>query len=121
MLNNEKNTDQDKIINEVLKTEPEFILSDNFAEKLAKKVSHRFTWNQYFKEFLIYLGVLAGIGATLAIMAFIWYRANIDEWANFLLANISWVTGIGILVLFILFADRVVLRYFMFKSKIETV
>ena len=56
MYSEEKYFDTEKILDEVLKTEPNFKLSDNFADMLAEKVGRKFAWEMYFREFIIYLG-----------------------------------------------------------------
>ncbi len=106
----------DKFLNDVFKSEPAYSLPDNFADMVAEKVSHRFAWESYFKEFLIYLGVMAGVLTVAISMAFIWFAANLQEWGTYLLDNISWVAGANILVVFILFADRVLLRYLFYRT-----
>lgn len=108
--------DADELIDEVLKTEPGCILSDGFVDELAEKVERRFAWQQYLKEFLIYLGVIVGILMVSAGMALIWYDANWREWGQFMLNNAGILMGVNVLVVFILFADRVLLRYFLFKA-----
>jgi hypothetical protein len=117
MLNEEKYFETDKLVDEVLKMDLPFSLSDNFAELIAKKVERRFVWEQYLKEFLIYLGVIAGIGLAWGITTFIWKSADWKVWLDFLIANAGLILGINFLAIFILFADRVLLRYFMFKAE----
>lgn len=119
MLKEDKYFDAGEVVDEVLKTEPQFFLPDNFADVLAEKVGRRFAWEQYFKEFLIYLSVIIGIAATWVAIAFIWQDADWKVWLDFIISNAGLVAGINILLVFILFADRVLLRYFMFKSKLE--
>ena len=117
MHNEKKYFESDELVNEVLKTDLPFSLSDNFAELIAKKVERRFTWEQYLKEFLIYLGVIAGIGIVWGITTFIWKSADWKMWLDFFVSNASLIIGINFLAIFILFADRVLLRYFMFKAE----
>ena len=119
MLKEEKYFDVGEVVDEVLKTELQFSLSDNFADQLAEKVGRKFAWEQYFKEFLIYLSVIVGIGIVWGATAFIWKGADWKMWVDYLLNNAGLIFGINILLVFILFADRVLLRYFMFKSKME--
>ena len=116
MNNDYKNNSADKLIDEVLKTEPTFYLPHKFADKVAKSVERKFEWNLYLKEFLIYLATFVGIIAISVAMVFIWFSANITEWQTILIDNISWIIGINVVLIFILFADRVVLRYFIFNS-----
>lgn len=119
MLENKTKFDTDKLLNEVLRTEPEFTLPNNFAEMLAENVGKRFAWEQYVKEFLIYVAVIAGIVAISAGMALIWFDADWKTWFNFLTSNIAMVAAANFLLVFILFADKVLLRYFMYKSAPE--
>jgi hypothetical protein len=116
MYNEEKYFDNEKLLDEVLKADPGFTLSDNFADRVAEKAGRKFAWMQYFYEFLIYLGSFAGIAAVTVAMAFIWYGANLQDWLAFLSGNISLVAGLSFLLVFILFADRVLLRYFLYRS-----
>ena len=116
MTKKENFFDTDELMQEVLKTDPGFTLSDNFADKIAEKAETRFAWQQYFKEFLIYVAVLLGIAGVVTGMSFIWFGLKLDVAISYLLSNISFITGILFLIVFILFADRVLLRYFMYRS-----
>jgi len=118
MLDKEKYIDSNNLIDEVLKTNPGFSLSDNFADVLAEKINRKYEWQQYIKEFLIYLGVFAGMALATGAMAFIWFGADWKVWLDFIKSNVGLVIGINIISVFVLFADRVLLRYFMFKSKV---
>ncbi len=121
MRDNKKYFDAGKLVDEALKTEPNFSLPDNFAEMVAEKVSRKFAWQQYVKEFLIYLSAFIGMGIISAAIALIWYDTNWKVWLDFIVSNIGLVAGINIIAVFILFADRVLLRYFLFKAEVEVV
>lgn len=116
MLSDKTPNDPDQLVDEALKSEPGYTLPDNFAAMVAERVGRRFAWEQYFKEFLVYLGAIAGIGVVSAVMALIWFEADWNEWLGFVVSNAALVAGINFLVVFVLFIDRVVLRYFMFRS-----
>ncbi|MCK5731333.1 MAG: hypothetical protein KAH68_09690 [Draconibacterium sp.] len=118
MQETEKYFDAENLVDEALITEPGFSLPDNFADMVAEKVSRKFAWQQYIKEFLIYLGAFAGIAIISAVIALIWYDTNWTDWLNFIIANAGLVVGINFLAVFILFADRVLLRYFMFRAEV---
>ena len=120
MENEKKRTEANRILDEVLKSEPDFMLSSDFAEKVAMKVSRQFAWNQYFKEFLVYLAAIFGVVSVPVIIEFLWDKSGNENWTNFILPNISWIAGVNILIIFILFADRVLLRYFFYKASIKT-
>jgi hypothetical protein len=121
MHDKENKFDVEEIVNEVLKSDLHYSLSDNFADIIAETVSRDYVWQQYIKEFLIYLGVFVGMAVTSGAMAFIWFGADWKVWLDFIISNAGLVIGINILSVFVLFADRVLLRYFMFKSKVEVV
>lgn len=119
MWKDKKHTTLDELLDEVLTTEPEYLLPDGFADKLARKAGQRFALEQYFREFLIYLGVLLGIAAISAGLAFIWFRTNVPAWLDFLTAHISWVAGINVLIVFVLLADKVLLPYLFYRSSLK--
>ena len=119
MTKKENSFDTDKLMREVLETDPGFTLPDNFAENIAKKIEPRFAWQQYFKEFLIYLGVLLGIAGLVTGMSFLWFGLKLDVAISYLQTNIPFIAGLSILIVFILFADRVLLRYFLYRSSDE--
>ena len=121
MTKKENFFDTDELIREVLKTDPGFTLSDNFANAIAKKVETSFAWQQYFKEFLIYFGALVGIAGIVIGMSFLWFGLKLDMAISYLQTNIPFIIGTFFLVVFILFADRVLLRYFMYRSTKEII
>ncbi len=121
MPSEEKYFDNEILLDEVLKTKPDFVLSDNFADKLAAIADRKISLKNYWNEFLVYLGAVAGIAVIWVAMSFILFGANWQEWLNFAIENIILITGIGLLVVFILFADRVLLRYFLKKSSVEII
>ena len=67
------------------------------------------------KEFLIYLGAFIGILAIVVTMAILWLTPTWEEWMHFVKSNIALVAGINFLGVFILFDDKVLLRYFFYK------
>ena len=119
MTKKENFFEPDELMQEVLKTDPGFNLSDGFADKIAKKVETRFAWEQYFKEFLIYLGVLLGIAGVVTGMSFLWFGLKTEIAISFLQSNILFILGVSFIVVFVLFADRVLLRYFTYRATKE--
>lgn len=119
MYNEDRNFDTDQLLKEAFTSEPEFKLPKNFTDKLVSKVETRFAWEQYLREFAIYLAVILGIMVVSAALAFVWYNAKIDSWLAFLTTNVSLVVGINLLLVFVLFADRVLLRYFMYRAELK--
>jgi len=116
MFSDEKYSDIDKLLDEALKSEPQFNLSDDFANVVAEKMSRKFDWEQYLMEFLIYFAAIVGLAVVPVAIQFIFFGAQWQDWLQYIVANISVVTGIAFLIVFILFADRVLLRYFLHKT-----
>ena len=121
MYSEEKYFDTEKILDEVLKTEPNFKLSDNFADMVAEKMSRKFAWAQYIKEFLIYLVAITGLLAIPIAFQIVLFDANWQQWMQVVISNIPFLIAIVFLLVFILFADRVLLRYFMHRSSSEQI
>ncbi len=117
MRKEENFNDVEKLVDEALIAEPGFLLSDSFADLVAQKVSRKFAWQQYLHEFLIYLGVFVGAGVVWAAMSFIFFGADWHVWLDFAVSNAAIILGINIIVVFVLFADRVLLRYFLFRAE----
>jgi len=115
MHNEDNYFDKEQMLDEVLKAEPGFTLSDNFAFDLAKIVDRKIAWANYWNEFLIYLGAIVGIAIIWIAVLFLFFEADWKEWLNFLTGNLMLVLGSVVLIVFVLFADRVLLRYFMNK------
>lgn len=115
MQENKNDMDIEALIDESLKTPPRITLPGDFADRMAATVSRRFAWNQYFSEFLVYLGTFTGVSALFGIVVFYWMRASWHEWTAFITDNLGMVAGTLFLGLFILLTDRVLLRYFLFR------
>jgi hypothetical protein len=117
MRKKEKYFDAEKLVDEALIAELGFELSDSFADVVAQKAGRRFAWQQYSKEFLIYLGVFVGAGVVWAVLSFVFFGADWRVWFDFAVSNMGLIVGINIITVFVLFADRVLLRYFMFRAE----
>lgn len=118
MFSEEKYTEIDNILDEALKAEPKFVLPDNFADVVAKRISRKFAWEQYFMEFLIYFVAIVGLVTVSIAIQFVFFGAQWQDWLQFLAANVFVITGIAFLSVFILFVDRVLLRYFLYKTSL---
>ena len=116
MTDEKKYTATDKWFNDALKAEPGYFLPDNFAEKVVGRVSKKIMWKTYVKEFLIYLCTIVGVLAVYVATVLIWFQADSGKWIDLLVSNLSWVVGVNFVVVFILFTDRVLLRYFLFRK-----
>lgn len=102
----------EKLIDEVLTSEPTYSLSDKFSENLVRKVARKYAFQQYLKEFVIYLVTFAGI-ALVAISINLYFASNLNLWIDFVRSNIYVISCVLFLLIFILFTDRVLLRYYL--------
>ncbi len=118
MSKDKKDIHAGRFLDEGLKHEPDFFLPDDFADKIALKIEKRLAWSQYLKEFIIYFGVIAAIiVVALAIIFFF----DAESWANLVnifVSNINTIVGVGLIILFVFFTDKVLLRYFSQKAKL---
>jgi len=119
MLDEEKYMDSDALVDQVLKQAPAYSLPADFATRVAVNVGRRFAWQQYIREFLIYLAAIIGIVVLSVGMALIWYDNDLNYWLDFLISNLDWIAGINLLFVFVLFTDRVLLRYFLYRSALK--
>jgi len=119
MLDKKRKSISEDLVLGALKQEPSFSLPDNFADVLAEKVGRQFAWAQYLREFLVYLSVLVGASVVVAVMSLIWFQNDWKNWLIFLESNAWIVAGINVLLIFILFTDRVLLRYFLYRSDLK--
>lgn len=116
MYNEEEYLESEKLIGEVFKSSPEFSLPYGFADKMAKMAGRRMAIMQLFQEFLIYMGALAGLAAVVVGIMLIWFPAHWVSGIQFVLSNLSIIIGVFFLLVFIVFADRFLLRYFLYRS-----
>jgi len=116
MQENKTNTDAEHMVDELLKTSPGYQLPDGFAEKLMHKFEAYVAWKSNLKEFLIYFAVVVGIMAITGAMGFFLMAETWNKWIDLFFANIGTVIGLIVLLIFILFMDKVLLRYFTQKS-----
>jgi hypothetical protein len=116
MLKDNHNIDLGQLVDETLKTSPDFYLPEDFAQKMALRFEKMQAIRVYFREFLIY--VAAGIGM-LAITAAMFFFLMSETWDKLLKwagSNIIEMVGFAVVLIFILFADRVLLRFFYLKT-----
>jgi hypothetical protein len=118
MYSEEQNSDINRILEEALKSEPDFRLPDNFADLMAEKISRKMIWQLYIAEFLIYFGALVGLAGVTAAIQFVFFGAKWQVWVQFITNNIPVLGGLFFLLIFVLFSDRVLLRYFMYRGSL---
>ena len=105
-----KNKELDKILEKSFGAEPEFHLSTDFARKMTNQIFRREQWKSDLIEYLSITGILAFL---LIIVSGTYYLVNKElllKTYTFIAENIVPVILAIILLNFILFADKVLLR-----------
>ena len=105
-----KTEDLDHIVDKALRKEPNFRLSDDFALKMTDVVIRREQWKTDFREYLLLSAVVIGLGLVVSGIFYFIDKEAILRFVNFLSNNMLLVIGGALILNFVLFADRVLLR-----------
>ncbi len=100
-------SDEDAWMDNLLKDDPEYTLSDDFADKLITKIEAVESVKQSVYEFLMILGVIVVILGTFLVTYYFFKNDDFITLSSFL--NNSYTLSIAVIALFILFADKVLL------------
>jgi len=101
-------SDEDIWMDNLLKEDPEYQLSDDFTDKLIAKIDAVESIKQSVYEFLMILGVILLILSTFFGTYYFFKKEDFIIFSSIL--NSGYTPSIIIIVLFILFADKVLLR-----------
>jgi hypothetical protein len=106
-----KNEELDRIIGKSFKAEPDFKLSVDFAQKLTMKVIGREQWKTDLREYLYVKGVVLSL--LLIVSGFYYFvdKEFVLKAFAFLSANLVPVISVVLILNFIFFADKVILRF----------
>ena len=110
-----KNEELDRIIDKGFRTEPGFMLPVDFAQKITIKVAQREQWKTDLREYLYVTGVILALLAVVFGFYYLVDKAFVLKLFAFLSANLIPVISIVLILNFIFFADRVLLRL-LFRS-----
>ncbi|MBA4410358.1 MAG: hypothetical protein Q8S54_08235 [Bacteroidota bacterium] len=105
----------DKIIEKSFRTEPGFQLTSDFAQKVTFTMVRREQWKTDLREYLYLIGVLLSLFAVVSGFYYFVAKEFVLKAFAFLSENIIPVISIILILNFILFADRVLLRL-LFRS-----
>ena len=106
-----KNEELNYIMEKSFKTEPDFHLSANFAKKLILTVTRREQWKTDLREYLYLTAVLVLFAAVVLITYYFIDKDIVMRFFAFIAGNTFPVVFIVFILNFILFADRVLLRF----------
>ena len=109
------NEELDQMIEKSFRTEVDFQLPVNFAQKVTLHVVRREQWKTDLREYLSLVGLLLSL--LVAVLGFYYFvdKAFVLKAFAFLSGNIISVISIVFILNFIFFADKVLLRL-LFRS-----
>lgn len=107
----------DRIIEKSFRTEPDFHLPDDFTGKVVFAVGQREQWKSNLTDYLNILGIITALILVVAGFYFYIDSKMMLKFFSFVSANLLQVILIGFILNFILFADRVLLRFLFSKWK----
>jgi len=105
-----KNEELDQIIEGSFHAEPGFRLPADFAQKVSFSIVRREQWKTDLHEYLYLTGVLLALLIVVSGFYYFVDKAFVIQAFTFLSGNIITVTLLVLLLNFIFFADRVLLR-----------
>jgi hypothetical protein len=101
----------DLILEKSFKKEPEFTLPADFAQKLTFSIVRKEQWKNDLNDYLVLIGVLVSLFAVVAGFYYFIDKSFVLEVFNLVSAHIIQVILVGFILNFILFTDRVLLRF----------
>ncbi len=104
------NEELDQMIEKSFRTEFDFQLPVDFAQKVTLNVVRREQWKTDLREYLLLVGILSSLLAVVLGFYYFVDKAFVFQTVAFLSDNIISVILIAFLLNFIWFADRVLLR-----------
>lgn len=107
-----KNEELNQIIDKSFRTTPDLKLPVDFAQKLTMKVIGREQWKTDLRDYLLMCGVFLSL--LLAVFCFYYFIDNtfVTKTIVFLSGNLIPIVSGVLLLNFIFFVDKVLLRYF---------
>lgn len=105
-----KNEELDYIIEESFRTEPDFRLPADFARRLTLSVTRREQWKTDLREYMYLTAVLISLLAVATVTYYLIDKDIVIRIISFVTQNAVTVVFIVLILNFILFADRVLLR-----------
>jgi hypothetical protein len=106
-----RNEELDQIIERTYKTEPDFQLPADFAQKITLSVVRHEQWKNDLHEYLFLIAFITGILSVVGGLYYFIDKELIIRFFTFISGNAIQVILVVFLLNFILFTDRVLLRF----------
>jgi hypothetical protein len=106
----------DELLDQILKTDIMTPLSEDFADRVARKAVRNITLKQSIKEFLTYAMVIISTLLTFLVILYFTGYTNLSKWEEFISSRMDMLAGITLILFFVLFVDRVLLTWLFLKK-----
>ena len=116
-MNKNEYNDMDRLIDQVLNEEPEFQLSVDFADHVTRKVGDRMLRKRLVTEYAMKVGVIVIPLLILTGIFFYISPQSIQSWVSTSGGEFLPYILFIVLIAFIVFADQVILRFFLLRRK----
>ena len=113
------NGELDRIIEESIGAEPDFKLRDDFAQRITTELVRRSQWKADLYDYLYFTTFILFLLSVVTLIYFFIDKNLLIQIFTFISNNIVQVAFGFLLFNFILFADRVLLRFLFNRSKIN--
>ncbi|MFY9154162.1 MAG: hypothetical protein WAO52_19230 [Prolixibacteraceae bacterium] len=100
----------DLILEKTFRKDPEYLLSANFAEKVTQAVARREQWKSDLLEYLFLTAVLFSLLLIVTVFFYFIDKEQVLKMISLVSGNIIPIVLTGLIINFIFFADRVLLR-----------
>jgi len=117
--NRDGEPDPGKWLDQILRTDDITPLSESFAGRVARKAARRMILHQQLAEFFTVAAAILGSLLLLLVILYFTSRESWTAWTSWLTPVREILAGGGVILLFVFFADRVVLPWLFFVSRSE--
>lgn len=110
-------TDLDTYMDEAFRKEPDYLLTDDFADKMAAQFQKSYSLKESLHEYSIYASLILGL--TILVGGFFLFinKGDMTPIQAFISGNIVEIISVVFVANFILFTDKVLLRMLFVTKK----
>ena len=102
----------DNSLEAALKSDPGYVLPDGFAERIALLAKRKNETRQMFRDFILYISTFLIVAAVFTGTAYVFNPSFFTKFVTLFIGNLQWVASVAVILIFVLFADQVIMPYF---------